>query len=246
MTRPTRKLVPSTPGAPNRGRPVLVRVLKWTLVSLGTVVVISSSLLLIASHGFATESNSDAPLDNAEMMRFRFQDRSFAIPKSYQPSRFVIGEGETFSFLVWAVLPDFGPDKTSRNQDSLIAGKGQPSVQIIVTVAPINMPPDDLVRRKIEPIISGSQPGPAGLRRYDIGNGALPMQPAAYVPEQPDDAIYIGCYIVNGTPKLCTMEAIYEHAALMEVVFDGHFLADWQEIVSGARRLVKSFEVQPQ
>ena len=41
---------------------------------------------------------------------------------------------------------------------------------------------------------------------------------------------------------VCRMEAIYEDAALMEVVFDGHFLIDWREMVTGARRLVKSFE----
>ena len=245
MSTPTQVTVPPSPDAPKGRR--LAKVLKWALPSLAIAAATLIVVLAIVPPRLATESNANAPLDDAEPMRFRFLDRTFAVPRSYQPNLSRYGEGETFSFMVWALLPEFGPDKTARNQDSILVGNGKPGVQVIVTIAPMNMPPDDLVRRKIEPVLSRrGQRGPAGLRRYDIGNNALPVYAAAYVPKQTEDAVYIGCYIVSGTPKLCTMEAIYEHAALMEVVFDGDFLADWRETVSGARRLVKSFEVQPQ
>jgi len=220
----------------------MIWVLKSVLVSLaifvGTPIVLSIAIWVAMSASLP----DSGPVDSTEPRRFTFLDRNFAIPVNYQPVLDVYIEGRPIGFWFTVLLPDFAPYSKARRDEWLAVGSGSPSAQI--SVRSLAMEPGELVQiQLLNAVDPNGQPAPHGLRRYDM-QGYSTIHDIIYVPEQPTDVIFIGCITPEGEMMGCWMHTVYDHAARLQIAFDNHFLPDWREIAEGARRLIKSFEIQ--
>jgi hypothetical protein len=176
-------------------------------------------------------------------VRFTFLDRSFAIPKNYQPILDSYSGGQPSGFWIDALLPDFAPYSKARRDEWFAVGTGSPSVGISVSSSATAKRPDELVRSELKDAIDKhGRPGPAGLRRYDMRDDSPTFYEIIYVPEQLGDVIFLGCTIYKGEMTGCWMHTLYDHAANLQIVFNSHFLADWRQIADDAHRLLRSFE----
>ena len=246
MGTPTPDTVPPKPDAPTRRRPIWVRVLKWTLVSLAFIVGTPIGLLLALWVVITISPPSYGPSDSTRPVRFTFLDRGFAIPDNYQPSLDSYSGGQPSGFWITVLLPDFAPYSKARRDEWFAVGSGSPSVTMSISSSRRAKRPDELVRRQLDHAIDkNGQPAPAGLRRYDMRDHST-FYDIVYVPEQHGHVTMIGCTVIEGTMTGCRMEATYDHAANLEIAFNSHFLADWRRIADGTRRLLRSFEVKPQ
>lgn len=236
----------STPGAAKPRRSILARVLKWTLVSLGIIVATLTLLLALLEFVAKFVSFGYGPTESTELVRFNFIDRTYAVQRNYQPSFFFKDDAHNLgSFSVSALLPDFAPYSRARRDEWFALGKGAPHVSILLRSSWKSMRPDELVRLRLKYAVGpNGQPGPAGLRRYDMREGSPTFFDIVYVPERRGDVILIGCTIHEGEMTGCWMEATYDYAANLEIVFNSHFLPDWRQIMDGTRRLLKKFQTQ--
>ena len=242
MTTPSQDTVQPAPDTPKRRRSILGRILKWLMWIVAGLLAVPVVLLAVG----VVSNLIDPPglSESSEPVRFRFLDRSFAIPKHYQPSRFAHeDEDQPHTVNVEALFPDFAPYSKARRADWFDVRHGSLMVTIITTSARTAIRPGELARSQLEFAIDKSgQPGPAGLRRYDMQDNPRAVYQVVYVPEQPSSVDYIGCYVVKGAMTGCWMKAIYDDVARQNIIFDSEFLPDWRRIVDTSHRLLKSFE----
>jgi hypothetical protein len=241
MRIPTQDSLLPTPSAPKRRRSILVRVLKWTLAS---VAIIAATPFVLAGLVLLLLYFESGPTESTDLVRFHLPGRGFAIPDNYQPSVFSYAPpAEPYAFEIIALLPNFSGYSKERRKDWFSVGTGAPSLRIYVHSSARTMRPDELIRSELEDAIDkNGQAGPAGLRRYDIRDGASSIFEIVYVPEQPGDVIYIGCHINEGAIMNCQLHAIYDDTATFDVSFGSDHLVDWPRIAAGTRRLLKSFQ----
>ena len=223
-----------------------LRILTWVLASVALFVATLTLLLALLEFVAKFVSFGYGPTESTELVRFNFIDRTYAVQRNYQPSFFFKDDAHNLgSFSVRALLPDFAPYSKARHEEWFALGRSAPHMEILLSESAGTMRPDEWVRLRLKYAVDpNGQPGPAGLRRYDMRKGSPTFFDIVYVPEKPGDVILIGCTIHDGEMTGCWMDATYDDAANLKIVFNSHFLPDWRQIMDGTRRLLKTFQTQ--
>ena len=180
----------TTPEKP-RSRRRFAKILIWVVASLVLVVTATATLLfLVLPRYLAADSGRYGPTESTELRRFTFLDRMFAIPDNYQPCCRL--QDHPDNIWIEALLPDFAPYSKARRDEWFALGTGMPRHphEIFPPIWMEHAPRRSAPPKLEDAIDQNGQPGPAGLRRYDLRNDSIAVFDIVYVPEQPGDVVY--------------------------------------------------------
>jgi hypothetical protein len=232
----------STSGASRGHRPILVRVLKWTLAS---VAIIAATPFVLAGLVLLLLYFESGPTGRSSLEYFYFLDRSFAIPANYQPDLYGREYGGAGILDFEALLPEFTPYSHARRSDWFSVRPDKPNLNVFVSALRSESPFEHILEIYQKDLLDpDGEPAVGELRLYETTEQIPDSSTMFFFPENDvDGPAYIECHRSFGkiSPG-CSLYFIYDNVAEVEVWIGSDRLAHWREIAAGIRRLLKSFE----